>query len=169
MLAQQGSLNTNNVISFKRARRSHVNSRLKSNPSINTDGVIGIGQYKRYGLLKGVSDLGKLVPVNGGKIVDTQYGLVELIGPGYTEHSRNAVVMYFSAKKRKLEYVYYGDTLDIREYTTHDSMSPVSITTYDVLERPGTLETSYRLGWLKDVYATYFGKGTKIKDNEADV
>lgn len=53
--------------------------------------------------------IGRIRTDNCGTIVNTPYGMAELLGPGYSTHPKNMVVVYTNEGDTKISVVYYGD------------------------------------------------------------
>lgn len=64
-----------------------------------------------------------LVPVNGGTILPSEYGFVEVLGPGYSTHPTNIVCLYTTEGRVKVECAYSGkDTFEVYRFKTHDEL-----------------------------------------------
>lgn len=63
-----------------------------------------------------------LTTVNGGVLVDTPFGIAEIIGPGITSHRTKCVCVYAAEGNRKIMLVYSGENCVAYRYKNHTEL-----------------------------------------------
>ena len=69
-----------------------------------------------------INKIGSLTTVNGGTIRDWPTFSAEILGPGYSIHNKNMVVLYASEGNIKVSIVYDGKNFYIYRFRNHESL-----------------------------------------------
>lgn len=98
--------------------------------------------------------IGGLTTVNCGKIIEGPNWVAEILGPGYSNHSTNCVVLYANEGGRKISLVYCGERCIVYRFKYHDSLQHYWSRSYQTSDLLSSRKYSKMVQLAAEIYKT---------------